>query len=154
MTTVTSDLAVWRACSAVHTQLTAHMSRELTRATGLSEADFQILDALLDAPGGRLRALELRWTLQWEKSRLSHQVARMAKRGLLTRESCAEDARGWDLVLTPAGREAGERAREVRAHSIRRLVLDVLGPEHLARLAETTELLAARLEQAAEEDPS
>ncbi|TXK42477.1 MarR family winged helix-turn-helix transcriptional regulator [Nonomuraea sp. C10] len=151
---MTADLAAWRAYSTVHTQLAAHLSRELTRATGLSEADYQVLDALLDAPGGRMRALELRWVLQWEKSRLSHQVGRMAKRGLLGRESCAEDARGWDIALTPEGREAAVRARQVRDDSVRRLVLDALGPDRLAGLEETAALLSARLERAAEEDPS
>lgn len=152
--TTASDLAAWRAYNTVHTQLAAHLSRELTRATGLSEADYQILDALLDAPGGRMRALELRYVLQWEKSRLSHQVGRMAKRGLLTRESCVEDARGWDLVLTPEGRTAAARARQVREESVSRIVLDTLGPGRLAHLAETAALLAARLERAADEDPA
>ncbi|MFG1943848.1 MarR family winged helix-turn-helix transcriptional regulator [Nonomuraea sp. NPDC048826] len=152
--TTASDLAAWRAYSTAHDRLAAHLSRELTRATGLSEADYQILDALLDAPGGRMRALELRWVLQWEKSRLSHQVGRMAKRGLLGRESCAEDARGWDIALTAEGREAAARARQVREHSVRHVVLDTLGPDRLAGLAEAAALLSARLERAAEEDPS
>ncbi|MDA0633530.1 MarR family winged helix-turn-helix transcriptional regulator [Nonomuraea sp. MCN248] len=152
--TTASELAAWRAYSTAHDQLTAHLSRELARATGLSEADYRILDALLDAPGGRMRALELRWVLQWEKSRLSHQVGRMARRGLLGRESCAEDARGWDITLTPEGREAGARARLVREHSVRRTVLEALGPDRLAQLAETAALLSARLERVAEEDPS
>jgi len=150
----TPELDAWRSHTAVHAQLAAHLARELTRATGLSEADHQVLDALLDAPDGRMRAMELRWALQWEKSRLSHQVARMAKRGLLDRVACAEDARGWDLALTGAGREAAARARRVREESVRRLVVETLGPERLARLAEAADLLAARLDRAADEDPA
>lgn len=148
-----ADLAVWRAYTTVHGKLAAHLARELARATGLSEADHQVLDALLDAPDGRMRALELRWMLQWEKSRLSHQVARMAGRGLLDRVACAEDARGWDIRLTPEGRAAAARARRVREESVRRLVLDTLGPGRLAGFAEAAALLAERLERAAQEDP-
>nr|BFE78010.1 hypothetical protein GCM10020093_006110 [Planobispora longispora] len=100
-----------------------------------------------------MRALELRWSLQWEKSRLSHQAARMGARGLLERHTCAEDARGWDVVLTAAGREAAERARRVREESVRVLVLETLGAERLAHLAEAAALLSERLERAAETDP-
>jgi DNA-binding MarR family transcriptional regulator len=149
-----SSQDAWRAHTTVHAQLAAHLARELTRATGLSEADHQILDALLDAPDGRMRALELRWTLQWEKSRLSHQVGRMSARGLLNRVACTEDARGWDITLTEAGREAAVRARRVREESVRELVVETLGPERLAQLAETAALLRTRLERAAEEDPA
>ncbi|MGW4641709.1 MarR family winged helix-turn-helix transcriptional regulator [Sphaerisporangium sp. NPDC004334] len=148
-----SELDAWRGYTAVHAQLAAHMARELTRATGLSEADYQVLDALLDAPSARMRALELRWTLQWEKSRLSHQVARMRSRGLLERDACTEDARGWDISLTAAGRQAATRAREVREESVRRLVVGTLGAERLAHFAEAATLLAARLQRAAEQDP-
>ncbi|WP_336204359.1 MarR family winged helix-turn-helix transcriptional regulator [Nonomuraea sp. LPB2021202275-12-8] len=149
-----AELDAWRRHTTVHAQLAAHLARELTRATGLSEADHQILDALLDAPSNRMRALELRWTLQWEKSRLSHQVARMAARGLLERVACTKDGRGADISLTAAGREAAARAREVREESVRRLVLESLGPERLARLAEAADLLAERLDRAAEGDPA
>ncbi|RCV56376.1 MarR family winged helix-turn-helix transcriptional regulator [Marinitenerispora sediminis] len=146
-------IAVWRTYSGVHARLAGHLSRELSRATGLSEADFQILDALLDAPETRMRVLDLRWELQWEKSRLSHHLARMCARGLLEREVCATDARGWDVTLTTAGRDAAERARRVREASVRRIVLDTLGPDLLDRLAEAADVLAERLERAAEEDP-
>jgi DNA-binding MarR family transcriptional regulator len=132
----------------------AHLARELARATGLSEADYQVLDALLDAPGGRARALQLRVALEWEKSRLSHQLARMVERGLLARTSCVEDARGADIALTDAGREAGQRARRVRAESVRTMVLETLGAEGMACLDEVATVLATRLSEAAQADPA
>jgi len=148
-----SNMEIWRRHSLVNAHLMSYLARQLTRATGLSEADYQVLDALLDAPGQRARARELRWTLQWEKSRLSHQLRRMVARGLIDRQGCAEDARGADVVLTDAGREAAQRARQVREESLQAIVFDTLGPEHMARLNEATTLLADRLARAAEEDP-
>ena len=47
---------------------------------------------LTDVPEGRLRAFELGEGLQWEKSRVSRQVARMAERGLVTREAAPRTA--------------------------------------------------------------
>jgi len=148
-----SNMEVWRRYCLVQAHLMGYLARQLTRATGLSEADFQVLDALLDAPGQRARARELRWTLQWEKSRLSHQLRRMVARGLIDRQACAEDARGANVVLTDAGREAARRARQVREESLQAIVFDTLGPEHMARLHEVTTLLADRLARAAQEDP-
>ena len=149
-----ADLAIWRGYIATHERLMSHLARELTRETGLSEADFQVLAAFRDVPGARLRALDLRRALQWEKSRLSHQLARMACRGLVERQPCVADARGADIVLTAAGREAGQRARVVREELLRAVVFDVLGPARMANLAEATTLLAERLAQAARDDPA
>lgn len=148
-----ASVDAWQRYSVVHQNLMSHLARVLQRATGLSEADYQVLDALLDAPGHRARALELRWTLQWEKSRLSHQLRRMAGRGLVERHTCTVDGRGADVVLTDAGRAAGQQARRVRNDELQAIVLDTLGPEHIARLDEVATLLAKRLEAAAQEDP-
>ncbi len=155
MTSTTPDaaMAVWLEYSTIHQHLMSHLARELNRETGLSEADYQILDALADRPDGRVRALELRWVLQWEKSRLSHQIARMVTRGLLDRRACAEDARSQIVVLTTEGRDAAVRARRVRAVSIERLILRVLPAEVLDELAHATQLLADALERAADADP-
>jgi DNA-binding MarR family transcriptional regulator len=148
-----SAIDVWRHYRSVHLHLMSLLARELHRATGLSEPDYQILDALLDAPGHRARALELRWALQWEKSRLSHHVARMVARGLLDRRTCTEDGRGLDIVLSAAGQVAARRARRVREDSLRRIVFETLGPEHMVGLANATALLAARLDRTSRDDP-
>ena len=48
--------------------------------------------------------------MQWEKSRLSHHLARMERRGLIERQDCEDDARGAFVALTPEGRRAIEQA--------------------------------------------
>ena len=153
-TRAAADANTWRRFAAVYAHLTSHLTRELTRATGLSEADYQVLDALLDAPAGRVRAMQLRYTLQWEKSRLSHQIARMVTRGLVGREACAEDARGADVALTDAGRAAAMTARRAREATIRAIVLETLGPDRLACLSDVATVLDARLREAASTDPA
>lgn len=151
-TTPDTAMAIWQEYSTIHQHLMSHLARELNRETGLSEADYQILDALADRPDGRVRALELRWILQWEKSRLSHQIARMVARGLLDRRACTEDARSQIVVLTADGRDAALRARLVREASIEQLILAVLPSEVLDGLAEATRFLADALERAADAD--
>ena len=70
-----------------------------------------MLGALCATPAGRMRPRDLGLGLQWEKSRLSHQLRRMESRGLVERAICDEDGRGALLAATAAGRTAYERAR-------------------------------------------
>ncbi|WP_370618780.1 MarR family winged helix-turn-helix transcriptional regulator [Mumia sp. Pv 4-285] len=148
-----TSLDAWRAYAATHERLVRHLAREITRETGLSDADYAVLEALVDVPAGRLRARDLRLALEWEKSRLSHQTRRMEQRGLLARETCEADGRSADVVVTAEGREAAAQARAVREASLRSLVVDTLGPDRVDDLAETATLLGARLARAADEDP-
>src|SRR5450755_2022722 len=80
--------------STPRTQLLARLNRSLLEESGLSGADFEVLVTLSDAPGKRMRAVELGRALGWEKSRLSHQVTRMEARGLVWREECMNGSRG------------------------------------------------------------
>lgn len=133
-------LDAWCTLQRAYTRLGGLLTRELTAATGLSEADYQILEALHRADG-RLRAIELRQRLGWEKSRLSHQARRMEQRGLLDRTDCALESRGTDLVLTNTGREAAIDAVAVRAHSVRTHVIATLHPDQLQQLADISHQL-------------
>jgi DNA-binding MarR family transcriptional regulator len=96
----------WRGFIRLHQRLTARLGRDLQAHSNLSGADYEILVALTDAPDGRRRFQELAKTVDWEQSRLSHQIARMTKRGLVAREEDPHDGRAAFVVLTPAGRKA------------------------------------------------
>jgi DNA-binding MarR family transcriptional regulator len=95
--------------------------------------------------GGRVRAFELANDLQWEKSRLSHHLARMEKRGLLTRDGCTEDGRGQVVVVTPAGRRALEGAAPAHVAAVRELFLDALTPDQVEALAAISDAAMARV---------
>ena len=119
----------WRNYLAMHTRLNAALHRQLQDDSGLSLTDFAVLVQLTDRPEGRLRVGELATALEWEKSRLSHHLARMQRRDLIEREDCPNDARSSFIVLTPHGREAIEEAAPRHVESVRRLFFDHLAPE-------------------------
>lgn len=127
-------------------RLSERVSRELARSTGLSEADYEILVALTDSPEQTMRARALRCRLEWEKSRLSHQVRRMEQRGLIRREDCPEDNRGAVVRVTDAGRTLAAQARLVSDAAVRRYVGDVLSAEQLAALGAIAETVLAHLD--------
>jgi DNA-binding MarR family transcriptional regulator len=136
----------WRGYIRMQGQLSAQLNRRLQADSGLSLADFEVLVHLTDVPDARVRVSELARSLHWEKSRLSHHVGRMERRGLVAREECRDDGRGAFVVLTTAGRAAIESAAPPHVDTVRRLVFDDLTPEQVDALAAVTEQVLARLD--------
>jgi DNA-binding MarR family transcriptional regulator len=135
----------WRGLLRMTSQLNARMNRQLQDDYGISLTDYEVLVVLSEAPAGRLRVFEMADTLAWEQSRVSHQLARMQRRGLVARQECQSDARGAFVVLTEAGRAAIERAAPAHAETVRRLVFDGLSPDQLAALTAITSDVLERL---------
>ena len=139
------EARAWRGYEHMRGLLSARLERNLLRTAGLSGADYAVLVNLSEAPGGRLRAFELGNAMQWEKSRLSHQVTRMERRGLVRRETCPSDARGSFVVLTDEGFATIRDAAPDHVEDVRRYFIDVLTPEQLDELASITDKVLARL---------
>lgn len=140
----------WRGFVRLHERLGGRLARMLQADSNLSAADFTVLVQLTDVPEGRQRFLDLAHALEWEKSRMSHHIARMAKRGLVVRQECPEDGRGAFVVVTDAGREAIEAAVPRHVESVRSLFLDHVTPAELRVLADISERVVGKLD----EDPS
>ena len=138
--------AAWASYQRMRVRLTGRLNRELARKTGLSEADYEILTALAESPNESVRALALRCGLEWEKSRLSHQLSRMEARGLIMREECAEDNRGAVIRVTDAGRALAAEARLHYEQAVKRCVTDVLTAEQMAALGDIAETILSQLE--------
>jgi DNA-binding MarR family transcriptional regulator len=125
---------VWRALLQLTTRLPARLNRQLQEDVGLSLADVDVLVGLSDVPDGRARVTGLARALGWERSRLSHQVARMARAGLVRREACEDDRRGSYVAITGSGRRALASAAPEHVALARRLVVDALTAGDLERL--------------------
>jgi DNA-binding MarR family transcriptional regulator len=96
-----------------------------------------------------MRLFELANCLGWEKSRLSHQVARMAERGLVEKRKCPSDRRGTFVALTTGGRERLKAAAPAQAAAVQRVFSAQLSCEQLSALASTCEALLAGAEGSA-----
>ncbi|MEU0196151.1 MarR family transcriptional regulator [Streptomyces afghaniensis] len=137
----------WRGFVRLHERLGGRLGRQLQTESSMSTADFAVLVELTDVPEGRQRFLDLAQSLEWEKSRMSHHIARMAKRGLVAREECAEDGRGAFVVITDAGREAIEAAAPRHVEAVRALFLDHVTPAELRVLADISERVVGKLDE-------
>jgi DNA-binding MarR family transcriptional regulator len=123
--------SLWRRWLRLNAELPGVLHRELQADAGLSLSDFEVLVKLTDTPGGRVRVTDLARELNWERSRVSHHVTRMQRRGLVERSECRDDGRGAWVVLTEQGRSAIERAAPGHAATVRRLIFDDLTPTEL-----------------------
>lgn len=140
----------WRGLLAMHTRLMARLNQELQERSGLSLADYDVLVALTDVQDRSLRMRQLGELLQWEKSRLSKQISRMAARGLVARRDCPEDRRGAYVDLTKAGRAAIEAAAPEHVALVRRVLFDVLDTDQVAQLAAINQRVVQALDREAD----
>jgi DNA-binding MarR family transcriptional regulator len=136
----------WRGFMGLQNEVRAQLSRRLQQETGLSGADYDLLVVLSEAPSGRLRAFEMGALIKWEKSRLSHQLTRMAQRGLIERQACTDDSRYAEIVLTPVGRAAIVEAAPKHVAHVREVFIDVLSPEQIDAFAAIAETVLTRLD--------
>src|SRR4051794_7480574 len=125
------QLRIWRGyietAEVLRTQLGSRMQNE----SSLSSGDYQVLLALSEASAKTLRASVLASQIDWERSRLSHHLGRMEKRGLIGRATCADDVHGIEVSMTPTGAEAFRRGSVPHLRAVKELFLDVLSPEQL-----------------------
>jgi len=138
------ELAIWRSLLDTTAELRKVLGAQL-QDSGLSPGDYQVLLALREADGTRLRSSELAATIEWERSRLSHHLGRMEQRGLIRRDDCATDNRGAEVSLTDSGAAAFRRASAPHLRAIKKHFANALTPEQLEALADVLQSLQRHL---------
>lgn len=124
----------WRGLIHMTAELNARLNRQLQDDHDISLADYEVLARLYDVPGDGLRARDLEASLSWEQSRLSHQLARMQRRGLVERHDCLTDRRGATFAITDSGRGVLEDAAPGHVEAVRRMLFDHLAVDDVTWL--------------------
>ncbi|MGS0688031.1 MarR family winged helix-turn-helix transcriptional regulator [Nakamurella sp. GG22] len=124
----------WFSYMRVMLRLTYEMNRQLQSDSDLSLSDYDVLNALADSPGGRLQLTALATRIGWERSRVSHHLQRMGKRGLVQLVPSTGDGRATDALLTDTGHAALMAATPGHAQLVRRMFFDGLDPALLPPL--------------------
>jgi len=156
-------MAAWRALLASHSALVGRLGEELQEEKGLPLPWYEVLLWLGQAPEGRMRMGELAGSLLLTPSGVTRLVDRMETEGLVKREQCPSDRRGWNAVITPAGRSRLRSASPVHLRGVERhfgrhltdqeadLIADVLGrvlhdvcPDAAARVCGVDEPVAVK----------
>jgi DNA-binding MarR family transcriptional regulator len=137
----------WRGYLRMRTLVHAQILRDLAGEAGLSGPDYDVLSHVSESPGRRSRLGELAERMAWSRSRLSHHLTRMERRGLVTREDCASDGRGAFVVLTDAGLRVIQTAAPGHVASVRRHFIDLLSRDQLDALTRITDSVVGHLAQ-------
>jgi DNA-binding MarR family transcriptional regulator len=129
------ELGAWRGLLRVHSSMTKALDAELVREHQLPLSSYEVLLFLADSPGGRMRMSELADGVLLSRSGLTRLVDRMERDGLLRRQRCEEDQRGWFAEITADGRALFERARKTHLDGVRERFLSQLSREEQRTLA-------------------
>ncbi|MFG1814995.1 MarR family winged helix-turn-helix transcriptional regulator [Kribbella sp. NPDC049174] len=144
------EQTAWRSYLLMNKTLTTHLERHLQREFGMSNSDFEILVNLSESESGRMRAFELGRATQWEKSRMSHHLSRMEKRGLIRKEAC--DSRYPEIVITDEGLAAIRACAPAHAARVREFFVDVLGADRMVALGEASDEIVETIGKHCESD--
>ncbi|RJO68211.1 MarR family transcriptional regulator [Nocardia panacis] len=137
------EMRAWLGFVRTRDLIAAAVGRDSTRESNLTYIEYSVLVNLANSGEHRLTFADLAARLEWSQSRLSHQITRMEKRGLVVREPIPDDARRTAARLTQRGSEVLARAQPAHISSVRRHMLDVLDREQLAALADIYDTLLA-----------
>ncbi|MET8829054.1 MarR family winged helix-turn-helix transcriptional regulator [Streptomyces sp. NPDC004610] len=141
------EYAAWREFIRMQEKLIGRLARQVQAESSLSAADYTVLVELTEVPDGKLRFMELVRAVEWEKSRMSHQISRMVKRGLVAREECPDGGRGALMAITPAGRAAITEAAPRHVEAVRRYFIEALTPEELDSVAHISRRVLDHMEK-------
>lgn len=130
------EQSFWRLMLAATRKIDRVLDETLLASSDLSTSEFSVLVTLSESTDCTLRLRDLCTGLDWDRSRMSHQITRMEKRGLVTKRKSEGDARGVEVTLTDEGHQRLESAAPDHVESVRRVVFDHMTPEQFGPLKE------------------
>jgi DNA-binding MarR family transcriptional regulator len=146
--TANSKGHAWALLLTAHAALVERIEATLATA-GLPALDWYDVLWELEKADGRLRMHDLARRVVLSRSNLSRLADRLENAGLVAREDSAEDGRGYDLVLTSAGRAMRRRMWPVYEVEIGRVFSRHVTAEEARAMSKALE----RAVKALREDP-
>lgn len=135
-------------------RLPPELDRQLRCDADLNQFEYWVLAMLSEAEDRTLQLKELAERSYASASRLSHVVARLEKRGWLTKEPVPGDARAHNAVLTDDGWDKVVASAPGHVEAVQRLVFENLTERDVADLTRITTKIRARLDGAGRGDGS
>ena len=133
------ELNAWRGLLGTQSALITRLDEELEREHGLPLTSYEVLLHLNEEPGHSLRMGELAERLFLSRSGLTRLIDRLTKAGLVEREVCESDRRGYYAALTSEGERRFAEARPTHLRGVREHFLSKLEPEDLDALGRAWE---------------
>ena len=137
------QLEAWTRFLRAHSSITRELEAQLGSGHELTLSDYDVLVQLAQAPGRRLRPVELARAVLLTRSGVTRLVHGLERDGLVERIPAPDDNRGSLVALTPAGRDVLRRASRTHLAGVRERFADRFEDEELRTLSELLGRLAA-----------
>lgn len=98
-----ADLGAWAGFLRVNAAISRDLDARLQSEHGISISDYDVMVFLANAPERRMRMSDIAESVLISQSGITRLVDRLVGRGLVQREKCSDDRRGYFAVLTDAG---------------------------------------------------
>jgi DNA-binding MarR family transcriptional regulator len=124
-------ILTWLTFLKAHSVVLEALEREMRESQHLRLTWFDVLVLLRHARGGKLRMRALAESVFLSHSGLTRLLDRMIAAGLIERQNCTKDRRGWYAVITAKGRETVERAFPGHMKAVQSYFLDCLSDKDI-----------------------
>ena len=104
-----THLHMWRTFLQTHSTVVKYLERRMAEQHDLPLSWWDVLLQLADGPEGKLRMGELAESVLLTRSGITRLVDRMIGAGLVDREPCPGDRRGYYAVITQKGLDTIEK---------------------------------------------
>jgi DNA-binding MarR family transcriptional regulator len=136
----------WRALMRIVLSLPRRLDADLVKTVGITANEYTTLMCLSEAPNRELRMADLANAAALSASRMTRLVDDLQARGLVTKRTSAEDARGNVAKLTPAGLARLKKAWPTHLASVRDRVFDHVDPSTVTKAGKALSEIAKQLE--------
>lgn len=141
------ELRAWENLQTVAEVLHREVGRDLWDDARLSDTEFTVL-AHLQRAGRPVRPSECAKSIGWDSSRLSHQLRRLERRGLIAKAvGELADGRATLIAATPEGRSAYRKAIGPHLRSAHRWFAQALTASQVGHLNEVLDALLAHAQE-------
>jgi DNA-binding MarR family transcriptional regulator len=131
---MTPAVTAWREMLAYQSEVIFRIERDLKDARAIPLAAYDILIELETSAEKRLRLFDLAQACILTKSGISKIVNTLEKQGLLARERCPSDRRGYFAVITAKGSTAVRRAWIIYQKCIKNYFENTLSAKEIEQL--------------------
>ena len=142
-----TEEALWRALMRLMFTLHRALDDDLVRARGMTASEYTVLMNLSEAPNKELRITDLADAAALSVSRMSRLIDDLQSRNLVAKRRSETDGRGNVASLTRQGLARLKAAYPDHLASARRLVLDHIDRDDVARVARALEVIAIQLDE-------
>ncbi|BAU95558.1 MarR family transcriptional regulator [Corynebacterium suranareeae] len=130
----TEEQQLWRMILSAVRKMERTLDETLVDDHNLTTSEYAVLVVLSEAGDQEMRLRDMCQELDWDRSRTSHQITRMDKKGLVSKVKCAGDARGVIVEITPEGERRLKDAVPAHVETVRSLIFDPMEEGHMEGL--------------------